>query len=67
MTKNVKKNYSWREHAAIQNMRFSNLFLLLWVIFALLDPDPNWIRNRNPAAYRIDHALDPSLSIITVK
>jgi hypothetical protein len=40
-------------------MKFFNFFLLLWVIFALLDPDPdsltrlnpdpNGIRIRNPA------------------
>jgi hypothetical protein len=30
-----------REHGALQNMRFLNFFLLLWVIFALLDPDPD--------------------------
>jgi hypothetical protein len=28
-----------REHPALQNMNFLN-FLFLWVIFALLDPDP---------------------------
>jgi hypothetical protein len=44
-----------REHSALQNMNFLNFFLL-WVIFALLDPDPLtrlnpdpvWIRIRNP-------------------
>jgi hypothetical protein len=25
----------------VQNMKFLKLFLLLWVIFALLDPDPD--------------------------
>ncbi len=30
-----------REHPALQNMKFFNFFLLLWVIFALLDPDPD--------------------------
>jgi hypothetical protein len=29
------------EHLALQNMKFLNFFLLLWVIFALLDPDPD--------------------------
>jgi hypothetical protein len=29
-----------REHSALQNMKFHNFFLFLWVIFALLDPDP---------------------------
>jgi hypothetical protein len=28
-----------REHSALQNMKFLH-FLFLWVIFALLDPDP---------------------------
>jgi hypothetical protein len=30
-----------REHPALQNMKFLNFFLLLRVIFALLDPDPD--------------------------
>jgi hypothetical protein len=29
-----------REHPALQNMKIPYLFLYLWVIFALLDPDP---------------------------
>jgi hypothetical protein len=29
-----------REHPALQNIKFYNFFLVLWVIFALLDPDP---------------------------
>ncbi len=29
-----------REHSALQNMKFHNFFLFLWVIFALMDPDP---------------------------
>jgi hypothetical protein len=28
-----------REHPALQNMKFFNFFIFLWVIFALLDPD----------------------------
>jgi hypothetical protein len=28
-----------RERPALQNMRYLNFFLLLWVFFALLDPD----------------------------
>jgi hypothetical protein len=27
------------EYPALQNMKFLNFFLFLWVIFALLDPD----------------------------
>jgi hypothetical protein len=30
-----------REHPALQNMKFLKFFLLLWAIFALLDPDPD--------------------------
>ncbi len=30
-----------RGHPTLQNMNFYNFFLLLWVIFALLDPDPD--------------------------
>jgi hypothetical protein len=30
-----------REHPALQKMQFINFFLCLWVIFALLDPDPD--------------------------
>ncbi len=30
-----------REHPVIQNMKFLYFFLFLWVIFALLDPDPD--------------------------
>jgi hypothetical protein len=30
-----------KEHSALQNMKILNFFLFVWVIFALLDPDPN--------------------------
>jgi hypothetical protein len=30
-----------RGHPALQNMNFYKFFLLLWVIFGLLDPDPD--------------------------
>jgi hypothetical protein len=30
-----------RGHPTLQNMNFYNFFLLLWVIFVLLDPDPD--------------------------
>jgi hypothetical protein len=37
-----------REHPALQNMKFLDFFsLLLWVIFALLDPVPD-IPNADP-------------------
>jgi hypothetical protein len=29
-----------REHPALQEMKCINFFLCLWVIFALMDPDP---------------------------
>ncbi len=31
----------WRSHQTLVNINFLNLFLLLWVIFALRDPDPD--------------------------
>jgi hypothetical protein len=37
-----------REHPALQNMKFLNFFLFLWVIFALLDPDPDYESGSNP-------------------
>jgi hypothetical protein len=30
-----------RGHPTLQNMNFYKFFLLLWVIFALLDPEPD--------------------------
>jgi hypothetical protein len=30
-----------KEHPALQNMKILYFFLLLWVIFPLLDPDPD--------------------------
>ncbi len=30
-----------REHPALQNMKIQYFFLFFWVIFALLDPDPD--------------------------
>jgi hypothetical protein len=30
-----------REHLALQNMKFLNFSPFLWVIIALLDPDPD--------------------------
>jgi hypothetical protein len=29
------------KHSALQNMKILYFFLFLWVIFALLDPDPD--------------------------
>ena len=43
MTSKLQKKPSAlkKEHPALQNMKFLKFFLLLWVIFALLDPDPD--------------------------
>ncbi len=43
-----------REHPALQKMKFINFFLFLWVIFALLGPDPGSPLNPDP-----DTAPDP--------
>jgi hypothetical protein len=42
-TPNLQENPSAlkREHPALQNMKIQYFFLFLWVIFALLDPDPD--------------------------
>jgi hypothetical protein len=31
-----------REHSVLKNMKILDFFLFLWVIFALLDPDPQF-------------------------
>jgi hypothetical protein len=36
------------EHPALQNMKILYFFLFLWVIFALLDPDPATQINADP-------------------
>jgi hypothetical protein len=42
MSKLQEKNLALkREHPAPQKMKFINFILCLWVIFALLDPDPD--------------------------
>jgi hypothetical protein len=40
-------------HPTLQNMNFLNFFLFLWVIFALLDPDPLTRLNPDPIEIRI--------------
>ncbi len=35
-----------REHPALQKIKFINVFLCVWVISALLGPDPSWLRIR---------------------
>ncbi len=42
-----------REHPALKNMKFLKLFLFLWVIFALQDPDPLTWLNHDPIRIRI--------------
>jgi hypothetical protein len=37
-----------REHPALKNMKLLNLSMFLWVIFALLDPDPDPLTCLNP-------------------
>ncbi len=39
-----------REHPELQNMKFLHFFQFLWVIFAILDPDPKPAnhQNKNP-------------------
>ncbi len=41
-----------REQPALQNMKFHN-FSFLWVIFALMDPDPDPLAWLNPVPIRI--------------
>jgi hypothetical protein len=38
-----------REYPALQNMKILSFFLFLWVIFALLDPDPATQINADPS------------------
>jgi hypothetical protein len=37
-----------RDHPALQNMKIQYFLLFLWVIFALLDPDPATQINADP-------------------
>jgi hypothetical protein len=49
MSKLQKKPSAFkREHPELQKMNFINFFLCLWVIFALLDPDPD-CESRDPS------------------
>jgi hypothetical protein len=41
-----------RGHPTLQNIKFK-IFLLLWGIFALLDPDPDPLARLNPDPIRI--------------
>ncbi len=73
------KNYSWKKKLksyrrslqlskeAIQHFKTwtFNFFLLLWVIFALLDPDPDPLTRLNPDPIRIRIRIrNPELHII---
>jgi hypothetical protein len=42
-----------KEHPVLKNMKILNFFLFLWVIFALLDPDPDPATqfNADPCGY----------------
>ncbi len=60
-----------REHPALKKIKFIRFFLCLWVIFALLDPDPypdckswsvSWLRIRIPI--RIENP-DPDTDPVT--
>jgi hypothetical protein len=51
-----------RGHPTLQNMNFDTFFLLLWVIFALLDPDPDseyGSGSTGPIEYRSNPDPDP--------
>ncbi len=56
-----------RGHPTLQNMNFLKFFLLLWVIFALLYPDPDPLTRLNPDPIRIRiRILNPGLKGTTV-
>jgi hypothetical protein len=42
-----------KKHPALQKMKFVNCFLILWAIFALLDPDADPGTPLNPDPIRI--------------
>jgi hypothetical protein len=53
-----------RGHPTLQNMNFYKFFLLLWVTFALLDPDPGPLTRLNPDPIRI---RNPAFKLPTVR
>ena len=56
-----------KEHPTLQNMTFLNFFLLLWVIFALLDPDPNlYSESRCTDTIESGSNWDPDLPTLVV-
>jgi hypothetical protein len=56
-----------RGHPTLQNMNFKKKFLLLWVIFALLDPDPDPLARLNPDPIRIRIRNPAQKYLITIK
>jgi hypothetical protein len=44
-----------REHPVLKNMKILDFFLFLWVIFALLDPDPATQINADPCGSGSGH------------
>jgi hypothetical protein len=57
-----------KEHPALQQMKFINFFLFLWVIFGIVDPDPIRIRIQNTGCswncyppWASSHSTRPSL------
>jgi hypothetical protein len=64
-TLQMKPSALKREYGAHQNMKFLTCALFLWVIFALLDPDPLtlltmdsiWIRIRNTASKMLKNSV----------
>jgi hypothetical protein len=53
-----------REHSALQNMIFLIFFLLLWVTFALLDPDLLTRLNPDPIRIRIRNPVLESVKAV---
>jgi hypothetical protein len=48
-----------REHPVLKNMKILDFFLFLWVIFALLDPDPATQNNADPCGSGSETLLRP--------
>ncbi len=48
MTSKLQETALKREHPTLQKIKFINFCLFLWVIFAILDPDPGTLLNPDP-------------------
>jgi hypothetical protein len=48
-----------KEHPALGNIKILNFFVYLWVVFALLDPDPPTQINADPCG-SVSPTLDPA-------